>query len=83
MKDCPNVKKKNEITIFKSNKIGKRATVLPMVATWSKSHRCESESEDEEMANLCLMPRDYNGESDEYKEVILEYLLTFTNKYLA
>ena len=79
IKDCPNAKKKNERTILKSKKIGKRA----MVATQSANDRCESETEDEDIANLYLMARDNNIESEESKELILEYLLTFTKEYLA
>ena len=53
IKDYLNIKKKNERIIFKSKKTGKRV----MVVTWSDSDRFKSESEDEEMTNLCLMAR--------------------------
>ena len=49
-----------------------------MVATHS-----DCEREGEEIANLYLMARDNTEESDESKEVTLEYLLTFTKDYLA
>jgi len=80
IKDCPNIKrKKNKRSRFKPKTTGKRA----MVATWSDSDSSECESEYEKIANHYLMARDSAEESDEFEELILEFLLTFTKEYLA
>ena len=62
IKDCPNIKKKNEKTMFKSKKAGKR----DMVATWSDNNSSMFGE------NLCLMARENFGESDESEEVCLK-----------
>ena len=49
-----------------------------MVATQSDSDSLGSESEDEEIANLYLMPRESSKEDDELEEETMEYLLTFS-----
>ena len=54
IKDCPNIKKKNERTRFKSKREDKRA----MVVTWSASDSFESESEADEIADICIMARE-------------------------
>ena len=54
-----------------------------MVTTRSDSNSSKSESEDEEVANLWLTARDSTRESDEFEEVILEYILSFTKEYHA
>ena len=64
---------------FKSKKVHKRV----MVAAWSYSNSYGTESEDEEIANLCLMARQSSWENNEFVEVIMEYLLTFSKEYLA
>ena len=48
VKDCSNIKKKNERTRFKSKRADKRA----MVVTWSDIDSFGSESENEEITNL-------------------------------
>ena len=78
IKDCVNIKKKIERTRFKSKRVNKRI----LVTTWSDSDSFGSESEDEEIANLCLMARESLGENDKSEETILEYLLIFSKEYL-
>jgi len=54
IKDCVNIKKKNERMRFKSKRANKRV----MVAKWSCSDSCECKSKKEEIANLFLMARE-------------------------
>ena len=54
-----------------------------MVATWSDNDSSGSESEHEEIANLYLMTRESSEENNGLEEVTLEYLLTFSEEYLA
>jgi len=64
---------------LKSKRVDKRT----MVAIQNNSDSFGSESEDEQITNLCLIARQNSGENDESKEATLEYLLTLSNKYLA
>ena len=62
-----------------SVEVGKRV----LVAGRTNSYSSKSESEDEEVANLCLMSRENIQESNQYEEVTLAYLLTLIKEYLA
>jgi len=61
IKDCSNIKEKNEKTRFKYRRADKRA----IIASWSNNDSCGSESEDKETANLFLMARESLEENDE------------------
>ena len=54
-----------------------------MVAIWSSSDNSRSESEDEEIANVCFMAKESLRENDESKEITLKYVLTLAKKYFA
>jgi len=79
IKDCPKIKKTNANTRFKSKRVDERA----MIATLNDSDSSGSESEDEEIANLCLMARENSRENHESEEVTSKYLLTFSKQYLT
>ena len=77
IKDYAIIKRKNERTRFKYERVDKRAMV------GSHSDNPWDESDNEKIVNVCLMVRESSGRNDELEVVTLEYLLTFTKQYLA
>ena len=60
IKDCSNIKMKNERAKFKFKRADKRV----MIAIWSDSDSSTNESEDEEIANLYHIAREISGGND-------------------
>lgn len=81
IKDCPNVKKKNEKNNFKAKKRNNKAKIL----AWISSDSNGNKSKEQEMGNRCLMAKgDLEEKEDEnFEEVSLEHFLTFTKECLA
>jgi len=61
MKQCSIIQKRIEKHKQKAKKEFKKA----MIATWSDSNSSDSEDEEEQAANLCLMANKENAQEDE------------------